>query len=93
MEKKILSSTTADRVVVHFNKQSIQDESLPEWVVKHKGLTYYCNLVRINVASITKNTKDNPHTKGVIQARGLLEIVEVLGTIIATINPQPQKND
>ena len=54
-------------VVFHFNKASIADPNIPMWVVKAKGQTYYVNHVTANAPWSTKETPDNPHTKGAIK--------------------------
>ena len=58
------------------------------WVVKHKGLTYYVNHmdVKPGVGFSTKETPDNPHTKGSIKIKGILTIEETDSLIIATVN-------
>jgi len=48
------------------------------WTIKHKGTTYYVDHVDVNpgVGFSTKETPDNPHTKGSIKFRGRLRIEE-----------------
>lgn len=77
--------STKERIVFHFNKASLQDTSIPMWVVKTKGQTFYVNHLDSEVGFTTKETPDNDHTKGSLQFKGLLSIVEANGTITATI--------
>ena len=51
-------------VVFHFNKKHLEDPTIPMWVIKTKGKTYYVEHVECNMPWSTKETKDNPHTKG-----------------------------
>lgn len=47
------------------------------WVVKHRGKTYYVDHVDFKgVDFSTKETPDNPHTKGSIKCKGFLHIDE-----------------
>ena len=48
----------------HFNKASISDPSIPMWVIKAKGQTHYVNHVDVDCPFSTKETPDNPATKG-----------------------------
>jgi hypothetical protein len=54
-----------DRIVFHFNKKHNEDQSIPPWILKIKGQTYYVSEVEFrNVSFSTKQTPDNDHTKG-----------------------------
>lgn len=45
------------------------------WVLKVKGKTYYVEHVDFeNISFSTKETPDNPHTKGSIKVKGYLTI-------------------
>ncbi len=48
------------------------------WVIKHKGQTYYVDHVDVSpgVGFSTKETPDNPHTKGSIKIKGKLTIYQ-----------------
>ena len=46
------------------------------WVVKTKGETYYVNHVECNVPWSTKETSDNPHTKGSIKLKKCLLTID-----------------
>lgn len=74
------------RIVFHFNKAFLTDPSIPMWVLKSKGSTYYVDHVKCLVPFNTKNTPDNSHTKGSIQVVGVLEIEEVKGEVYAEIS-------
>lgn len=61
----------------HFNKKHLEDPSIPMWVVKTQGETYYVNHVSCELPWSTKETPDNTHTKGSIKIKDcLLEINE-----------------
>lgn len=60
----------------HFNKGHIVNPSIPPWVVKCKGETYYVNHVESNAPWNTKETPDNPHTKGAIKFKNVDLVIE-----------------
>jgi hypothetical protein len=60
----------------HFNKAHIQDLTIPPWVIKTKGQTFYVNHVTANVGWSTKETPDNPHTKGAIKFKNVSVLIE-----------------
>jgi hypothetical protein len=70
-------------IIMHFNKMHLQDSSIPMWVIKTKGNTYYVEHVDIDagVGFSTKETPDNPHTKGSLKFKGKLEIKEGIARI------------
>ncbi|MEB4918414.1 hypothetical protein RXP95_29885, partial [Pseudomonas aeruginosa] len=51
-------------IVFHFNKMHLQDPTIPMWVVKAKGQTFYVNHLDSKVGFSTKESESNPHTKG-----------------------------
>lgn len=53
-----------DSLIFHFNKKHLQDATVPMWVIKAKGETYYINHVTADIPWTTKETPDNTHTKG-----------------------------
>lgn len=61
------------------------DPTIPMWIIKTKGLTHYVNHVDFeNVSFSTKETPDNPSTKGSIKVkRAFLEIDENLNAKIS----------
>lgn len=61
-----------DDVVFHFNKKHLEDNTIPMWVVKTKGNTYYVNHVSCSLPWSTKETPDNSHTKGSIKIKKCL---------------------
>ncbi len=83
--KVIFKSDEIQRVVFHYNKAHNQDASIPPWIVKHKGQTYYVNHLDSKVGFSTKETPDNEHTKAALMFRGKLSIVEQDGQTIAII--------
>ena len=48
----------------HFNKKHLEDSTIPMWVVKSHGVTFYVNHVSAEIPWTTKETPDNNHTKG-----------------------------
>lgn len=56
-------------VVFHFNKKHLDDPTIPMWVLKAKGETYYVNHVSCDLPWTTKETPDNVHTKGSIKVK------------------------
>ncbi len=46
------------------------------WVLKFHGETYYVNHVECNVPWSTKETPDNPHTKGSIKVKEVLVTID-----------------
>ena len=51
----------------HFNKKHLEDETVPMWVIKSHGVTFYINHLSSDIAWSTKETPDNEHTKGSIK--------------------------
>jgi len=69
-------------VVFHFNKQSLIDTTIPPWVVKAKGQTFYVQHVECNAPWSTKETPDNPHTKGSLKMKNVDLVINEKGAII-----------
>lgn len=70
----IFKDDTKERIIFHFNKAHLQDPTIPMWVLKHKGQTYYVDHIDSEIGFSTKETPENPHTKGSIMFRGRIEI-------------------
>jgi len=87
MPNILFQSSENDRIIFHFNKAHLTDQTIPMWVIKHKGLTYYVNHVDVStgVGFRTKETPENEHTKGSIQFKGKLKIIDNGNMIIAEI--------
>ncbi len=75
MSKIIYECAEVERVVFHFNKKHNEDSTIPCWIIKHKGKTYYVNHLDSQVGFSTKETPDNDHTKGALLFRGKLSII------------------
>ena len=60
----------------HFNKAHLTDQTIPMWVLKFHGETYYVNHVECNVPWSTKETPDNPSTKGSIKVKNTLVTID-----------------
>lgn len=82
----IFEDKEINRVVFHYNKKHNEDTSVPTWIVKHKGQTYYVNHLDSFVGFTTKETPDSEHTKGALQFKGKLQIVESDGIKTAIIS-------
>lgn len=63
-------------VVFHFNKKHLEDPSIPMWVIKTKGESYYVNHVDCNMPWSTKETPDNSHTKGSLKVKDCLLVID-----------------
>ena len=63
-------------LVFHFNKKHLEDSTIPMWVVKAKGETYYVNHVTCELPWSTKETPDNSHTKGSIKIKRCLLTID-----------------
>lgn len=76
-----------EEIVFHFNKKHLEDPTVPMWVVKCRGDTHYVNHVDVSpgVGFSTKETPDNPHTKGSIKFKANLEINNENNIITAKI--------
>lgn len=85
MDKLIYRCEQVDRIVFHYNKAHTIDSTIPCWIVKHKGVTHYVHHLDSKVGFSTKETPDNPHTKGALQFKGKLSIIEKNGEAIAMI--------
>ena len=76
-----------EEIVFHFNKKHLENPTIPMWVVKCRGDTYYVNHIDVSpgVGFSTKETPDNPHTKGSIKFKANLMIEEINNIINAKI--------
>lgn len=74
-------------IVFHFNKKHLEDPNIPMWVIKSKGQTHYVHHVDVDkgVGFSTKETPDNPSTKGSIKFKGFLDLVYENEMVIAKI--------
>ena len=70
-------------IIFHFNKMHLKDASIPMWVIKAKGETYYVDHVDVEsgVGFSTKETPDNPSTKGSIKFKAKLEIINNIARV------------
>lgn len=59
-------------LVFSFNKKHLEDASVPMWVIKAKGSSYYVNHVTCDAPWSTKETPTNAHTKGAIKVKQVL---------------------
>lgn len=71
-------------LVFHFNKKHLEDPTIPMWVVKTHGESFYVNHVTAELPWSTKETPDNPRTKGSIKFKECLLTID--GENCATIS-------
>lgn len=67
---------TAKDCVFHFNKGHLADPTIPMWVLKIKGKAYYINHLDADIPFSTKETPDNPSTKGAIKFKRVNVIID-----------------
>jgi len=73
--------------VFHFNKGHLVDETIPMWVIKTHGESFYVNHVSADLPWSTKETPDNERTKGSIKFKEcLLTIDPDNNATISTLN-------
>ncbi len=54
----------------HFNKKHLEfPDIVPMWILKAKGATYYLNHIDCQTPWTTRETPDNPSTKGAIRIK------------------------
>lgn len=63
-------------VVFHFNKKHLEDSTIPMWVLKTHGETFYVNHVDAQMPWSTKETPDNSHTKGSLKFKEALLVID-----------------
>ena len=85
----MLNIETKTEIILHFNKMHLQDPTIPMWVIKAKGQTYYVNHIDVDagIGVSTKETPDNPHTKGSLKFKGKISITTTEEGIAARIYP------
>ena len=62
--------------VFHFNKHHLVDPTTPMWTVKTGGKTMYVDHVESKLSWSTKETPDNPATKGSIKFKNALLTID-----------------
>ena len=77
-----------NRIVFHYNRKHNEDQSIPPWVVKTRGMTYQVHHFTSEVGFSTKETPDNPSTKGSLQMRGHLTLTHENGKVEALITQE-----
>ena len=60
----------------HFNKKHLEDETIPMWVIKTHGESFYVNHVTSELKWSTKETPDNERTKGSIKFKECLLTID-----------------
>lgn len=82
---QIFKNEHNERIVFHYNKAHNQDQTIPQWVVKTKGQTFYVNHLESAIGFRTKETPESSHTKGALQFNAKLEIIQNEKEVIAKI--------
>jgi len=73
--------------VFHFNKGHLVDETIPMWVIKTHGESFYVNHVSADLPWSTKETPNNERTKGSIKFKEcLLQIDPDNNATISTLS-------
>lgn len=73
---QITTEIACKDAVFHFNKKHLEDQTIPMWVVKAKGETYYVDHVTCELPWSTKETPKNSHTKGSIKIKKCLLTID-----------------
>ena len=63
-------------LVFHFNKKHLEDPTIPMWVIKTRGESFYVEHVTCELPWSTKETPDNSHTKGSIKIKKCLLTID-----------------
>lgn len=64
-------------IIFHYNKKHNEDTSIPPWIIKCKGITYYIHHMNIlpGIGFSTNETPDNEKTKATLKIKGRLKIL------------------
>ena len=82
----MLNLTKRSEIIFHFNKKHLEDNNIPMWTIKTKGQTFYVHHLISDIGFSTKETPDNPMTKGSLKFKGKLNIsANDKGELIARI--------
>lgn len=73
-------------IVFHYNKKHNEDQMIPPYIIKIKGETYYVHHINSSVGFTTKETPDNPHTKGSLKFVGCLTLISENDIILGIIS-------
>lgn len=71
--------------MVHYNRVHNTDQTIPPWVVKVKGQTYYVHHFEVakNVGFSSKETPDSEHTKASLKFKSKLHILQDEQDVVA----------
>ena len=83
---EMLKTFERTTVVFHYNKKHNEDQTIPPYVLKVKGESYYVHHIDSSVGFSTKETPNNPHTKGSLKFVGRLTICREDDTIVGKIS-------
>lgn len=78
--------------VFHFNKKHLEDPTIPMWVIKTRGETYYVDHVECNVSWNTKETPESNHTKGSIKVKNCLVTIDDDNCATISVLTEQDKN-
>lgn len=82
-----------NRIVFHYNRKHNEDQTIPPWIVKTRGQTYQVHHFTSEVGFSTKETPDNPSTKGSLQMRGFLRLIHKDDRVEAVITEHENVGD
>ena len=71
-----MTAQICKELIFHFNKKHLEDNNIPMWIIKAKGETFYVNHVDCQVGWNTKETPDNPATKGAIKVKNCMLTID-----------------
>lgn len=81
----------AKEVVFHFNKKHLEDDSIPPWVLKCSGKSWYVSHVTCELPWSTKETPLNAATKGAIKVkRALVQIDDDNHAVLKPLTPEDE---
>lgn len=67
-----MTAQICKELIFHFNKKHLEDNTIPMWILKTKGQTFYAKHVDCQVGWNTKETPTNPSTKGAIKIKNCI---------------------
>lgn len=87
-----MTELACKEVVFHFNKAHLKDPTIPMWVLKARGQTFYVNHVICELPWSTKESPANRHTKGSIKVKqALLTIDHNNEARLSVLTPEDQQ--
>lgn len=79
----------AKEATFSFNKKSLEDNSIPPWILKTRGESWYVSHVTCHMPWSTKHTPGNSHTQGAIKIKNAyIEISDSNEAVIHSLTPE-----